>query len=505
MGAVSASRAQRRRRPRGSGGVRKAPDGAYEIYYRPHKGAKQIFERVGKDEEAAWRTLDERNAQRHRLSVVAIQGVPFAVVAIDWLESKRGTVRDSTFMTYEHSVNYHLVPASGEDAIGSITARAWRQWQAGKMNGNPDIPVGDDEEDVIPRTLGAWAVKRHMRIARAIYKMALADKFIEENVLDLVEPIRVPPPDIRPLTKEQGRLLLRQMVLEDRALTAVMLHLGLRRGEAFALRWADYDASTRTLSVERTMTRRAAGGYTTGAVKTRAARRTLRVSAGLHNLLMAHKSATADVRNPKRLMFPSSTGTHRQFSQYRGRVFVPAVTEMHLKSLAPDQLDELLLHIPQDLHTVVKLIALPELAGLRLTGLLQARWREYDIDTRTLTFTDTDGNRRREVLPQELHDEVLAARRATGADWLFPGKRHIYLKARPVYEAIYAAAAEVELWQRTRIHDLRHTYASMCIANNVNAKLLARRLGHTNPGFTLAFYGHLYDAQTDAEADTFEM
>jgi hypothetical protein len=197
---MSTSRS-RRKRPRGSGGVRKRSDGSYEIYYRPRPGAKQKFERVSGDEEAAWRTLDERNAQRHRLSIAGIQGASFASVALDWLESRRGLVRESTFLTYEHAVKYHLIPAFGDDPIGSITTRQWRQWQAGKLSGNPEIPVGEEEDDITPQALAAWGVKRQIRIARTIYKMAVADKLVEENPLDALEPIRVPPPDVRPLTK----------------------------------------------------------------------------------------------------------------------------------------------------------------------------------------------------------------------------------------------------------------------------------------------------------------
>lgn len=485
--------------------MRKRKDGTFEIYYRPRKGAKQIFERAGTDENAAWALLDQRNADRHRLTLAAIHGVPFETVALDWLEAKRGRVRESTFMTYEHSVRYHLIPAFGDDPIRDLTARTWRLWQSGKMNGNPDIPVGDEDDDVTPRQLGAWAVKRHMRVARAIYKLALGDRLIEENPLDFVEPIRVPPPDIRPLTKEEAAVLLRQLELEDRVLTAVMLHLGLRRGEAFALRWEDYDEETRLLSIERTRTRTGRGKHTTGPVKTRAARRTLRLGAKLHELLMEFKAATADCHNPRRLMFPSQKGTHREFSGYRGRNFVPAVIEMRLKRLGADQLTELLQHVPRELHTAVKVMALPQLTGLRLPALLQLRWSDYDADRHVLRFTDTDGARRAETIPEELHEELSASHRPDGPGWLFPGRRHIFLAAGPIYKAVVAAAGATELWRPTRIHDLRHSYASLCIANNVNPKLLSRRLGHTNPGFTLAFYSHLYDAQADAEADTFEM
>lgn len=54
----------------------------------------------------------------------------------------------------------------------------------------------------------------------------------------------------------------------------------------------------------------------------------------------------------------------------------------------------------------------------------------------------------------------------------------------------WARKAEVPLLAP---HDLRHTYASMAIANGMDVAELARRLGHTNPAFTLRQYVHFFE------------
>lgn len=41
-----------------------------------------------------------------------------------------------------------------------------------------------------------------------------------------------------------------------------------------------------------------------------------------------------------------------------------------------------------------------------------------------------------------------------------------------------------------RIHDLRHTYTTICLANGVDIKTLSANLGHTSPMFTLNKYSH---------------
>lgn len=46
-----------------------------------------------------------------------------------------------------------------------------------------------------------------------------------------------------------------------------------------------------------------------------------------------------------------------------------------------------------------------------------------------------------------------------------------------------------------RIHDLRHTFVSMCIERGVNVVRLSKLIGHADPGFTLKVYAHLFERQ----------
>ena len=53
----------------------------------------------------------------------------------------------------------------------------------------------------------------------------------------------------------------------------------------------------------------------------------------------------------------------------------------------------------------------------------------------------------------------------------------------------YCAKAGVTL---IRMHDLRHTYASMRIAGGSDIVHLSRDLGHANASFTLDVYAHFF-------------
>lgn len=52
-----------------------------------------------------------------------------------------------------------------------------------------------------------------------------------------------------------------------------------------------------------------------------------------------------------------------------------------------------------------------------------------------------------------------------------------------------------------RIHDLRHTAASLAIASGADVKAVQRMLGHQSAAMTLDRYGHLWDAGLDVVGD----
>lgn len=52
-----------------------------------------------------------------------------------------------------------------------------------------------------------------------------------------------------------------------------------------------------------------------------------------------------------------------------------------------------------------------------------------------------------------------------------------------------------------RIHDMRHTAASLMIAQKVEPKLVSETLGHTRIGTTYDIYGHLFEPMRREAAD----
>jgi integrase len=63
------------------------------------------------------------------------------------------------------------------------------------------------------------------------------------------------------------------------------------------------------------------------------------------------------------------------------------------------------------------------------------------------------------------------------------------------------ARAQAELSGRFRIHDLRHTAASLMIQAGYPPKMLQEIMGHASITTTLDLYGHLYPGDMDRYAD----
>jgi len=52
-----------------------------------------------------------------------------------------------------------------------------------------------------------------------------------------------------------------------------------------------------------------------------------------------------------------------------------------------------------------------------------------------------------------------------------------------------------------RIHDLRHTAASLAVSAGANVKAVQRMLGHSSASLTLDRYSHLFTEDLEALAD----
>jgi integrase len=152
--------------------------------------------------------------------------------------------------------------------------------------------------------------------------------------------------------------------------------------------------------------------------------------------------------------------------------------------------------------------------GLRQSELLGLTWADVDLDAgivRVRRQLDRGGGgysepktprAKRDVvlmpsLVTVLREHKLASVYSGPADPVFATRTGRPLYYRNLIRALRLALAKAGLESdgrpRLRFHDLRHTYASLLIAQGLNIAFIANQLGHASPAFTLHVYGGLFD------------
>lgn len=88
---------------------------------------------------------------------------------------------------------------------------------------------------------------------------------------------------------------------------------------------------------------------------------------------------------------------------------------------------------------------------------------------------------------------------------VFPSARDGgYLTLAQARYTFQKATAAVDGCNEVRLHDLRHTCASLAISEGANVKVVQKLLGHKTAVLTLDRYSHLFSDDLDAVASAFD-
>jgi len=164
-----------------------------------------------------------------------------------WLESSaKATVRATTYVSYKGVIENHIKPRIGGLSLAKLAPAHVQAMYATMEDNKKSARLRQLTHAVLRRSLNQ-AVKWNM---------------VPRNVCNAVYPPRVARKEIRPLTAEQVKLLLKAAAGDEskavpadplEALYVLAVTTGLRLGELFGLQWADVDLTAGCLHVRYTL------------------------------------------------------------------------------------------------------------------------------------------------------------------------------------------------------------------------------------------------------------
>jgi integrase len=177
-----------------------------------------------------------------------------------------------------------------------------------------------------------------------------------------------------------------------------------------------------------------------------------------------------------------------------------------MQILDADQVLRLLASASEEART---LLLCAVTTGMRRGELLGLRWGDVDWGGRRVWVRrsvgpdgrfqqpKTRGSVRAIALTPTLVSALRLHRMASSFkgedDLIFPSEGGTPLDGRNMVRQYFEPALRKAGLPRMRFHDLRHTYASLLIAQGEHPKLISEQLGHASIQITLDRYGHLMD------------
>jgi integrase len=207
-------------------------------------------------------------------------------------------------------------------------------------------------------------------------------------------------------------------------------------------------------------------------------------------------------------------------------------TPSKIRFLNPEQAKQFLTAVRGDRFEALYLLAL--MTGMREGELFGLRWMDLHLDANRLTVNHslahtkrkkgeegervvlkgpkTANSRRTIELPAiavtalREHQRRQEEQRSTaGDDWreegyVFTSRFGAPLDCGNALHRFQALCKKHNL-PKIRFYDLRHTHASLLIAEGVHAKKIAERLGHSSIKLTMDTYGHLFEGSDRESAE----
>ncbi|MGB2874799.1 MAG: tyrosine-type recombinase/integrase [Gaiellaceae bacterium] len=196
---------------------------------------------------------------------------------------------------------------------------------------------------------------------------------------------------------------------------------------------------------------------------------------------------------------------------------LPRGEHREMQPLTREQV-ELLLEAMSGAPRVAVLTAVS--TGVRRGELFALRWGDFDAERRRLWIRrslDRHGEfhepktRRsvraiacRPTLVRALLEHRVGSFFSGADELIFPNANGVPIDAGNFVRREFRPALRRASVPLVRFHDLRHTFASLLIAEGVAPKLISEQLGHASIAITMDRYGHLFDQSYADASDAIE-
>ncbi len=147
--------------------------------------------------------------------------------------------------------------------------------------------------------------------------------------------------------------------------------------------------------------------------------------------------------------------------------------------------------------------------GMRIGEAVALNWDDIDFDkaiitvrrakSRTVIDTPKSGKSRNIDMSNQLSVVLRERKSEAKSKWVFPGIKSETLDATAWRRRTFDKILELAGLQKMRVHDLRHTYASLMLEQGQPLIYIQRQLGHHSIQITADIYSHLIPT-TDRKA-----
>jgi len=199
-----------------------------------------------------------------------------------WLEDvHKPAIRLSSYMQYRGILDKHIFPLLGHIQVQKLTPQQVQSFYARK-----------EKEGLALGTIRTIHAVLHNALSHAV-----SINLVSRNVSDVVNPPRLVKHERHPLTIEQAQKLLQHVQGHSlEGLITVALATGMRRGELLGLRWQDIHFDTKSLQIQRTISRQRKKGIVESEPKTSRGRRNIILPPFAIEALKEHRTRQLEVR-----------------------------------------------------------------------------------------------------------------------------------------------------------------------------------------------------------------